>query len=200
MSIPKFQAPPRIIHFSFKHLLIKCFSNKINFQRCVLGRGWTWPLWTSLDLSYGFYPISFSNISCRWIYHPSNPTISLPDWFVSWLVCPPGGLGRETHHGDCHSDWLCCWWVMPITITILITIFIFITILILSLVRIIKIMMIAMMERWQKYRKWLWCWWKLNLKELKRWLQSDMKAFIWLQFCVKQFLGLPFLDCSLSLF
>ena len=168
MSIPKFQAPPRIIHFSFKHLLIKCFSNKINFQRCVLGRGWTWPLWTSLDLSYGFYSISFFQYllslnlsSIQSNYFPPPRPIGLS----GWLVCPPGGLGRETHHGDCHSDWLCCWWVMPITITILITIFI------LSLLRIRKIMMIAMMERWQKYRKWLWCWWKLNLKALKRWLQ-----------------------------
>ena len=95
MSIPKLQAPPRIIHFSFKHLLIKCFSEKINFQRCVLGRGWTWPLWTSLDLSYGFYSISFSDISCRWIYPQSNPTISLPDWFVRLTSLSPRWTGAR---------------------------------------------------------------------------------------------------------
>ena len=150
------------------------------------GHPWIYPMVSILFL----FPIS---LVAEFILNPIQLFPS-PIGLSGWLVCPPGGLGRETHHGDCHSDWLCCWWVMPITITILITIFI------LSLLRIRKIMMITMMERWQKYRKWLWCWWKLNLKELKRWLQSDMKAFIWLQFCVKQFLGLPFLDCSLSLF
>ena len=146
-----------------------------------------WVDWTPLDipgsilwfLFYFFFPIS---LAAEFILNPIQLFPS-PIGLSGWLVCPPGGLGRETHHGDCHSDWLCCWWVMPITITILITIFI------LSLLRIRKIMMIAMMERWQKYRKWLWCWWKLNLKELKRWLQSDEKVFIC--FCVKQSLGFP---------
>ena len=45
------------------------------------GHPWIYPMVSIL------FP--FSNISCRWIYPQSNPTISLPDWFVRLTSLSP---------------------------------------------------------------------------------------------------------------
>ena len=66
-----------------------------------------------------YFSMSFP-VSCTGLWgeltpldtHGSTPWFLSLSWFKSFksnhIFLPLGGLGRETNHCNCHSDWLCC--------------------------------------------------------------------------------------------